>query len=79
LKILKLRKYILLQFSFNTASGSSSAGVGEINKQRQFNEKIWYREVQDLSFYVMRCFLKILFKQSFLKIIEILKIWLKGA
>jgi hypothetical protein len=57
----------------------SKAGMGEISKQRQLNKKIRYGAVRDLSFYKIRCFLKILFKHHLLNEIKIFKIWIKRA
>jgi len=36
--------------------------MGEMSKQRQLNEKIWYRAVRYLGFYEMIWILKISFK-----------------
>ncbi len=46
------------------------AGMGEINKQRQLNEKIRYGVVRDLSFYKTRWILKFSFKHSLMNEIE---------
>jgi hypothetical protein len=47
------------------------AGMGEIGKRRQLNEKKWYRAVIDLSFNERRLILKFSFKHHLMNKIEI--------
>ncbi len=47
------------------------AGMGEICKRRQLNEKKQYRAVQDLSFYETRWILKFSFKYHLMNEIDI--------
>ncbi len=50
--------------------------MDEISKQRQLNEKIWYRSVRDLGFYEMRWILKFSFKHHLMNEINNFKICL---